>query len=75
LRQKVWVDQTKCIGCGKCVAVCTNNVFKIVNKKSIAINPENCVTCRACTTNCPTGAVSLAPRDVYAAYARFYKKN
>jgi len=69
---KVYVDQEKCIGCAQCYAVCPNKVFIIRDKKSIPINADKCVGCRACIVRCPTNAITLTPRDIYAAYTRFY---
>uniref|UniRef100_A0A7J3QE41 4Fe-4S dicluster domain-containing protein n=1 Tax=Ignisphaera aggregans TaxID=334771 RepID=A0A7J3QE41_9CREN len=69
---KVYVDQTKCIGCAQCYAACPNKVFSIVNKKSIPEHADKCVGCRACIVKCPTNAITIEARDVEALYARFY---
>lgn len=69
---RVSVDQSKCIGCAQCYAVCPNKVFIIANKKSVPQHSDQCVGCRACVVRCPTNAITIAPRDVEALYARFY---
>jgi NAD-dependent dihydropyrimidine dehydrogenase PreA subunit len=71
-KYRVQVDAEKCIGCAQCYVACANKVFAIINKKSVPKNPDACVGCRACVVKCPTNAITVMPRDIYAAYARFY---
>ena len=42
---EVLIDSTKCNGCGECVDVCPNEVFKLYGNKSVALNAEDCVGC------------------------------
>ena len=67
------IDHSKCIACGRCVAVCpynaiTKNVrpcerackanaISIGENKKAHINDEKCVSCGACVYQCPFGAV------------------
>jgi len=65
------IDESKCIGCGLCATTCGRKVYKFnyENKKSKAINPNNCmVACQTCANLCPAGAISFVkdgdtPRD------------
>ena len=68
-----FIDHSKCIACGKCVAACpysaiTKNVrpcerackpgaIKMDETKKAHINEEKCVSCGACVYQCPFGAV------------------
>lgn len=59
------VDESKCTGCGACVAVCpaSPTVFEIKDKgndrKSDVKNPTACIECGACVASCPVEAIIL----------------
>jgi NAD-dependent dihydropyrimidine dehydrogenase PreA subunit len=53
------VDKKKCNGCGKCFDYCPVNVFKVINKKSSPLHPENCLGCGTCLAVCDTNAIIL----------------
>lgn len=71
---KSYIDQTKCIKCGKCKAACP---YDAISKKSrpcasacgvnaiesdkmgrAYVNPDKCVSCGMCMVSCPFGAIS-----------------
>ena len=57
------IDEAKCIGCGMCVTTCGRGVYKFdyENKKSKAVNPNNCmVACQTCANLCPVKAIEFA---------------
>ena len=61
------VDESKCVGCGACVAACP--------WKMPTINPETkkstkCVQCGACAAGCVTGALKIVPWEAIAAAAQ-----
>ncbi len=60
------IDESKCIGCGMCIATCGRNVFeydKDKNKSKVK-NPFNCmVGCDNCRIYCPTGAITFPQED------------
>ena len=58
-------DETLCIGCGRCEAVCEYHAPTIVKKEGrnvpvCVINEILCKGCGACAVACPTGAMSVS---------------
>ena len=47
----IHVDQSRCIACGRCAAVCKSDI-------SIAGDKE-CISCGDCVRNCPVGAIYM----------------
>lgn len=56
------VDETKCITCGACVAICPVEAIKIVNGKA-KIDPKKCIACGSCERFCPVGAIKISKPD------------
>lgn len=56
---EVKVDAEKCDGCGTCVDVCPVEVFELQGEKSVVINPDECLVCRACEVECPNSAIEV----------------
>lgn len=53
------VDLEKCDGCGTCVDVCPVEVFEIKEGKSVVVNSDECLVCRACEVQCPNNAIEI----------------
>ena len=58
------VDQNKCIGCGKCVNVCSGMVLSMdggrpVMKPFERFGWRGCWRCQHCLAVCPQGAISI----------------
>lgn len=55
-------DESKCIGCNRCVEACMIDVL-IPNlekgKTPFAAYPDECWYCGCCVMECPTGAIKL----------------
>jgi len=60
---KVEVDPKKCNGDGVCVSVCPVSVFEMQDVsgegKSVVVNNDACIVCRACEIQCPTQAITV----------------
>lgn len=52
-------DETLCIACGACAAICPMDALVDLPSGKIHLNPERCIGCGLCTTRCPTGALVL----------------
>lgn len=52
------MDESKCIGCGKCKQVCELALPEIIDKKARNTSPL-CMRCPVCSAACPTGAIKL----------------
>ncbi|MHA2393608.1 MAG: indolepyruvate ferredoxin oxidoreductase subunit alpha [Promethearchaeota archaeon] len=57
------VDESKCIGCGKCVEVCVFKGRELVGDKA-KINQARCLGCGRCAEVCPTGATTITIDDM-----------
>ncbi|MBS7645192.1 ferredoxin family protein [Candidatus Bathyarchaeota archaeon] len=62
----VKVDWSKCNGDAVCTQVCPVNVFEMKNlpeypdtPKSVPVRADECIMCMACTTQCPTEAITV----------------
>ena len=53
------LDQTLCIGCGRCIEVCPHQVFLPEGKKVMLTDRDACMECGACARNCPVTAIAV----------------
>jgi len=60
---EVKVDASKCNGDNICIDVCPVAVFELQDvggeKKSVVVNNDACIVCRACEVQCPTQAITV----------------
>ncbi len=55
------LDDTKCIGCGRCTEVCPHAVFELEGGAVRIAEKDNCIECGACAKNCITQAICVQP--------------
>ena len=56
---EIKIDTEKCDGCGTCVDICPVEVFEIKDEKSVVVNLDECLVCRACEVQCPDNAIEI----------------
>lgn len=59
---KLKIDADKCVGCGKCVALCPMKNISI--KEGTCVSESKCTMCYRCVNNCPKQAITLLGKDV-----------
>ncbi|UCF45573.1 MAG: 4Fe-4S binding protein [Candidatus Bathyarchaeota archaeon] len=53
------VDNARCKGCETCVNTCPVGIYEINDGKSVPVNADECLVCRACEAQCPEGAIQV----------------
>ena len=53
------LDESTCIGCGRCLEVCPHQVFAANGKKVRLADRDACMECGACALNCPVRAITV----------------
>ena len=59
---KFKIKSERCVGCGKCAAVCPMNNIEIDNDK--ARGKDKCTMCYRCFSNCPKQAITILGKEV-----------
>lgn len=53
------LDESACIGCGRCLEVCPHQVFGLAGDRARIMDRDACMECGACRRNCPVNAISV----------------
>jgi len=56
-----WVDETRCIGCTRCIRKCGSDAIVGAIKQMHTVLPEACYACGLCVVECPTDAIVMKP--------------
>lgn len=59
---KLKINKSKCIGCGKCIALCPMKNIHLEKKQAVPHN--QCTMCYRCVSQCPTQAITLLGKEV-----------
>lgn len=56
---KVSISREHCLGCGKCIDTCPEQVFRFDNKGNINIDESKCFQCGLCKISCLENAITI----------------
>lgn len=70
----MYIDQNKCIGCGRCVPYCPRNAIMHSDNRKMKIDLDLCVECGVCKTcaKCPKDAIYNVHLDSPRAYRKAF---
>lgn len=62
----VFIDSTKCNGCGQCVEVCKDFGLELVDNKAVKTDKAifGCIACGHCMMACPKGVIAVEGRTL-----------
>lgn len=63
LKQEIIYNYKKCIGCGDCINICSNNAI-VYNKNRFIRDRIKCNLCGKCAETCPTEAIEMIGRKM-----------
>lgn len=52
-----WVDEDKCIGCGRCLKPGHCEAIRMTEDKKARVDPQACIACGVCRALCPVRAI------------------
>ncbi len=55
--ERVWIEESECIGCSKCQRNCPADAIEGVVKQPFRIDERKCVKCGYCVDHCPKNAI------------------
>jgi formate hydrogenlyase subunit 6/NADH:ubiquinone oxidoreductase subunit I len=61
MRELPVLDESRCTGCGDCVAVCPTDCLAMAGPLPWMPRPRDCIACAACVAVCPADALRMAP--------------
>jgi Na+-translocating ferredoxin:NAD+ oxidoreductase subunit B len=56
-----WIDETRCIGCARCLAPCPVDAIVGAAKHMHTVLVERCTGCELCLPPCPVDCIELKP--------------
>ena len=61
--KNIRIDQSKCVECQKCIAICPAKVLKLAAGKIEIAHPKFCISCGHCAAICLENAISSHPNN------------
>jgi Pyruvate/2-oxoacid:ferredoxin oxidoreductase delta subunit len=62
-RNIVYIDPTRCDGCGQCISSCAEGAIQLVDGKARLVSDIYCDGLGACLGHCPQDAITIVDRD------------
>jgi electron transport complex protein RnfB len=59
-----WIDETRCIGCARCLPPCPVDAIVGAPKFLHTVLPDRCTGCELCIAPCPVDCIELRPAEV-----------
>src|SRR3546814_16547274 len=56
-----WIDEERCIGCAKCLAVCPTDAIVGAERYLHTVITRECIGCELCLPPCPVDCIELRP--------------
>lgn len=53
------LDESRCTGCGDCVAVCPTECLELAGQLPWLPRPRDCISCSLCALLCPVDALEM----------------
>jgi electron transport complex protein RnfB len=72
-RQVAWIDETRCIGCARCIAPCPVDAIVGAQKLAHTVIADHCTGCELCLPPCPVDCIELHPVDDTPGDARLHR--
>jgi len=57
-----WIDETRCIGCARCLAPCPVDAIVGAQKFMHTVLADPCTGCELCMPPCPVDCIEMRPR-------------
>jgi len=61
LPQVAWIDESRCIGCARCLAPCPVDAIIGAAKFMHTVLTERCTSCELCIAPCPVDCIEMRP--------------
>jgi electron transport complex protein RnfB len=62
-----WIDESRCIGCARCLPPCPVDAIVGANKFLHTVLPDRCTGCELCIAPCPVDCIEMRPAPPNAA--------
>jgi electron transport complex protein RnfB len=66
--QVAWIDESRCIGCARCLAPCPVDAIVGAAKFLHTVVAERCTGCELCIAPCPVDCIELRPAPAPAVH-------
>jgi Na+-translocating ferredoxin:NAD+ oxidoreductase subunit B len=64
--QVAWIDESRCIGCARCLAPCPVDAIVGAQKYMHSVLADQCTGCELCLPPCPVDCIEMRPAGSHA---------